>query len=267
MTKLSMGIIGTGFVGGSVANGFDQNVEQLIVDPKYSELTIERCVCKSPSLIFICVPTPPAENGDVDVSIARTILKELDDLHYEGIVVIKSTIIPSHLQQFQRDFDLRIVYNPEFLTEANAHWDFCNPPMQILGGKWEDCEVVEKAYVHHSSVNVVPTFKTDIATASMLKYTINSWLATKVVFMNELRELFEASGADASWSQFTDMLSRDVRIGHSHMSVPGPDGYFGFGGHCFPKDTSALLYYAKSLDSDMSVLEQAVTKNKEVRDD
>ena len=267
MTKLRMGIVGTGFVGGSVAHGFNKNVEQLIVDPKYSDMTLERCVCDHPAMIFICVPTPSAENGDVDVSIARTVLEEINSFHYEGIVIIKSTIIPSHLQEFQEDFNLRLVYNPEFLTEANAHWDFCNPPMQILGGKWEDCEAVEKAYVHHSSVKIVPTFKTDIVTASILKYTINSWLATKVIFMNELRQLFETSGADASWEQFTDMLSRDVRIGDSHLSVPGPDGYFGFGGHCFPKDTQGLLYYAEKNDVDLTVLEQAVKTNKVVRDE
>lgn len=267
MTKLTMGIIGAGFVGGSVSHGFDKHVEQIIVDPKLNDNTIEKCVMEKPSLIFICVPTPSARNGDVDVSIAMQVLAELDSFHYEGIVVIKSTIVPSHLERFQDNFDLRIVYNPEFLTEANAYWDFCNPPMQILGGRWEDCEEVEKAYVHHSSVKVVPTFKTDIKTASLLKYTINSYLATKVIFMNELQNLFQAAGAESTWEQFTDMLSRDERIGKSHLSVPGPDGYYGFGGHCFPKDTAAILHFAKELEVHLTVLEQAVRTNKLIRDE
>jgi len=267
MNTLNIGIVGYGFVGGSVGYGFgNPSVHQVIVDPQHSNRTLKDCIERD--IIFVCVPTPPSEDGSIDVSIADSVLQELNDLAYAGIVVIKSTIIAEQLTRFQKDYgNLRLVYNPEFLTEANAHWDFCNPPMQILGGKWEDCEFVEQAYVKLSKVKVVPTFKTDIITASLLKYTINSFLATKVIFMNELRHLHESSGADTTWEQFTDMLTRDVRIGSSHISVPGPDGYFGFGGHCFPKDTSALLHYAESLGVDMSVLRQAVETNKEVRDD
>ena len=133
----------------------------------------------------------------------------------------------------KKDFVLKIVYNPEFLTEANSFEDFINPNMQVLGGKWKDCEVVEKAYVRHSSVKIVPTFKVDLITASLIKYTINSWLATKVTFFNELYSLHQASGTKVPWENFTEMLSQDGRIGDTHMSVPGTDGKFGFGGHCF----------------------------------
>ncbi len=250
-----------------MSHGFNKNVDQFIVDPKLGKATIDDCVAVKPAAIFICVPTPSSENGDVDVSIAEQVLHDIEENNYEGVVVIKSTIIPSHLKRFQEKFDLRIVYNPEFLTEANAHWDFCNPPMQILGGEWVDCEFVEWLYVNHSRVKIVPTFKTDITTASLLKYTINSWLATKVTFMNELKELFDASDAEASWDQFTDMLSRDVRVGNSHMQVPGPDGSKGFGGHCFPKDTKGLLHYAHTQQVLMTVLMQAVNANESMRDE
>lgn len=264
---LLLGIVGKGFVGGSVAHGFNKNVEQLIVDPKYSKLTLAQCVARDPDAIFICVPTPESKTGEVDVHIADAVLKELHDLQYSGVVVIKSTITADHLKRFVAEYNLRIVYNPEFLTEANANWDFCNPPMQILGGEWEDCECVECLYVKYSSVKIVPTFKTDITTASLLKYTINSWLATKVIFMNELQQMHTTMGAESSWEQFTDMLARDDRVGSSHLRVPGPDGHFGFGGHCFPKDTAALLHYANTLGVDLSVLAQAVAKNKKVRDE
>ncbi len=265
MNKLKLGIVGKGFVGGSVAYGFDQNVEQIIVDPLHSQITLKECVDKKPSMIFICVPTPQGSDGDVDVTIARSVFKELDTLEYEGVVVIKSTITPNHLTSFTEDYNLHIVYNPEFLTEANAHWDFCNPPVQILGGDWKDCEKVERAYVRHSSVKIVPTFKTDIITASLLKYTINSFLATKVTFMNELHALHTNSGAESSWEQFTDMLKRDTRIGDSHLQVPGPDGSFGFGGHCFPKDTSAFVHYSEKQNALLNLLEKAININKKVR--
>ena len=106
----------------------------------------------------------------------------------------------------------------------------------------------------------------DLTTASLLKYTINSWLATKVKFFNELKILHELGSSMVSWEQFTDMLSRDERIGKTHMQVPGPDGEKGFGGHCFPKDTEALLNYANKKNIKMSVLRKAVSANKKLRD-
>lgn len=261
---LKLGIIGKGFVGSAVANGFDKDCEQVIVDPKYTDNTLEDVLdCK---LIFVCVPTPVAEDGSCDVSIVDDVLIELSMRDFKGVVAVKSTIIPDYLHEFKKAYDLKIVYNPEFLTEANANEDFKNPPFQVFGGKWRDCEVVEKAYLRYSSVRIVPTFKVDLTTASLLKYTINSWLATKVTFFNELKQLHELGSSMVSWEQFTDMLSRDERVGKSHMQVPGPDGEPGFGGHCLPKDTEALLNYANKKNIKMSVLRKAVSTNKKIRD-
>ena len=244
---MKLGIIGNGFVGSAVANGFDIDVEQFIVDPKFNDNTIYDLVNNfDPPILFVCVPTPKQDTHmDVDVSCVREVLQELHQLEYKGIVIIKSTITPDHLTKMKKDFKLKVVYNPEFLTEANAHHDFLNPNMQVLGGKWKDCETVEKAYIRHSSVKIVPTFKVDLITASLIKYTINSWLATKVTFFNELNDLFNKSGTKVPWENFIDMLTRDNRMGDTHMQVPGTDGKQGFGGHCFPKDTEALVYYAK----------------------
>lgn len=264
---LKLGVVGSGFVGSAVINGFNlPTVEQWVVDPKKTSTTMSQMLIANPNLVFVCVPTLPKADGSVDASIIEYVLHDLSINEYPGIVVIKSTVTPNYLEDFVAKFsNLRIVYNPEFLTEANSLEDFINPPMQILGGNWDDCEEVEKAYVRHSKVKVVPTFKTDIVSASLLKYTINSWLATKVSFMNELYQLHSASGAGTSWEQFTDMLQRDKRIGDSHLRVPGPDGQFGFGGHCFPKDTKGLLSYAKQKDIELRVLTEAVSVNKSLR--
>ena len=262
-----IGIIGHGFVGSAVANGFKRDIDKLIVDPALTNVTIDVLVNNfNPDGVFVCVPTPETKTGDVSVEIATEVLSELHDLKYKGVVIIKSTITPKHLTKFKKKFStLKLVYNPEFLTEANSFQDFLNPNMQILGGKWRDCEWVERLYVRHSNVRVVPTFKVDLITASMLKYAINSWLATKVTFFNELKELYDASNTKVPWESFTDMLTRDPRMGDTHMQVPGPDGQPGFGGHCFPKDTEAFLYYAREMGVDLSVLDQAVDKNKKLR--
>ena len=265
--NIKIGIIGHGFVGRAVANGLKKDIEKLIVDPVHNDNTLSVLVKDfKPDGVFVCVPTPETKSGDVCVDIATEVLSELQDLEYRGVVIIKSTITPRHLTRFKKKFStLKLVYNPEFLTEANSLQDFLNPSMQILGGKWRDCEWVERLYVRHSNVRVVPTFKVDLITASMLKYTINSWLATKVTFFNELRELYDASNTKVPWESFTDMLTRDPRMGDTHMQAPGPDGLPGFGGHCFPKDTEAFLYYAKQMGVDLSVLDQAVDKNKKLR--
>lgn len=264
---LKLGVIGSGFVGSAVINGFDTpTVKKWVVDPKKSYTTFEELIEAETDLVFVCVPTPARADGSVDARTIEYVLHDLSVSEYQGIVVIKSTVTPDYLEQFVAKFsNLRIVYNPEFLTEANSYGDFINPPMQILGGHWDDCEAVERAYVHHSRVKVVPTFKTDIVSASLLKYTINSWLATKVTFMNELYQLHRASGAKTSWEQFTDMLQRDKRIGDSHLRVPGPDGQFGFGGHCFPKDTKGLLSYANQKNIRLNVLAEAVDVNDSIR--
>jgi len=236
-----------------------------VVDPKFNDNSLDELVEFGPPLLFICVPTPISEDGSCDTTIAKQVLSDLDRLHYKGVCVIKSTIIPDYLHEFKKTFDLKIVYNPEFLTEANADEDFKNPPFQVFGGKWRDCEVVEKAYLRHSSVKIVPTFKVDLTTASLLKYTINSWLATKVMFFNELKVLHELGSSMVSWEQFTDMLSRDERIGKSHMQVPGPDGKEGFGGHCFPKDLAALIEITKQKGNVNNVLSAAQATNNAVR--
>jgi len=265
---MKLGIVGNGFVGSAVANGFDKDVEQFVVDPKYNDNTIDELVNNfDPPLLFVCVPTPKQDSHmDVDVSHVRNVLLDLQRNEYKGIVVIKSTITPDHLTKMKKDFSLKLVYNPEFLTEANAFEDFLNPNMQVLGGKWKDCEAVEKAYIRHSSVKIVPTFKVDLITASLIKYTINSWLATKVTFFNELNDLFTKSGTKIPWENFIDMLTRDDRMGDTHMQVPGTDGSKGFGGHCFPKDTEALLYYAKLKKGELGILKTAIEKNKKIRE-
>ena len=265
---LSLGIIGKGFVGGAVSNGFNtKTVEQYTVDPRFSDLSIEDLVEANPEVTFICLPTPTGIDGSVDAELIRQALQKLEALRYEGIVVIKSTVSASVLETFINTFTkLDVVYNPEFLTEANANDDFINPPFQIFGGDWDTCTKVEQMYLKHSTVKPVPTFKLHIKAASFLKYTINSWLATKVVFFNELRKLYDTYNMETSWEEFVGVLSHEPRVGPSHMNVPGPDGQFGFGGNCFPKDTKAFV--EESRDSYMlRLLEQAIQINDSLRVD
>ena len=107
---------------------------------------------------------------------------------------------------------------------------------------------------------------TDPTTASLIKYTINSFLSTKVVFFNELKNIFNASNNSETWKNFIDYVSRDRRIGNSHMEVPGPDGRFGYGGACFPKDTNALLKYSQEIQNEFNLLKNVIFINNQIRD-
>ena len=105
--------------------------------------------------------------------------------------------------------------------------------------------------------------KPNIKEASIIKYTINSFLATKVIFMNEIEELCTSLGV--SYDNVVTAVKLDKRMGFSHFQVPGPDGEYGFGGACFPKDTSALHHFAKQQCIEMNVLKSIIEKNNKLR--
>jgi UDPglucose 6-dehydrogenase len=104
-----------------------------------------------------------------------------------------------------------------------------------------------------------------IEEASLSKYAINCFLSTKVIFMNQLKTVADSAGAD--FDKIKENIKLDSRLGNSHFDVPGPDSKFGFGGACFPKDTSALLHYSKSLEKDFTLLEEIININKKIRNE
>ena len=122
-----------------------------------------------------------------------------------------------------------------------------------------------RIYENNSLCKTTNYVFTDKITASLIKYSINSFLASKVTFFNELKDLFNSSGATEDWDIFTDILAMDERIGNSHMDVPGHDGRLGFGGACFTKDTAALIKYSQTLEKEFSLLKQAVEINNNIR--
>jgi UDPglucose 6-dehydrogenase len=252
-----IGVIGHGFVGSAVSNAFDG---VMISDPKYGAGTsIEEIVEACPDAIFVCVPTPQGSSGRVDGSIIRSVLDQIPD----GILtIVKSTITPDHLPIAKKG----LVLNPEFLTQSNAKQEFLHPAFHVFGGSAEDTKSAEQIYASHGcKVRSCPVIHTDIVTASFVKYSINCFLAAKVIFMNELKSLYIAAGG-SDWDHLSGIISQDPRIGRSHMMVPGPDGQAGFGGACFPKDTSAFIKFAQDHGINLSVLEAAVLKNQQIRE-
>jgi UDPglucose 6-dehydrogenase len=151
------------------------------------------------------------------------------------------------------------VHSPEFLTAANANRDYLNGKFVFIGGRISAYQHEAERIIRITQHNLNKVIHCTIGEAALAKYTINSFLATKVAFMNEI--YFLSKSLDLDYNKISQMVSCDERISRSHMSVPGSDGLFGFGGMCFPKDTSALLKYAEQAGVVMNVLDAAVKKN------
>ena len=260
---MKIGIVGYGFVGKAVDYGFKRNIEKIIIDPKL-DTSISDLKSHNPEFIFICVPTPMNLDGDQDSSIIEKVLAEINKDYSESVVIVKSTVLPSIIEKLSKSHK-HFVYNPEFLREKTANEDFVNASSLILGGESDDLKRVAELYNNHSDCKIVEVHKTDVISASLVKYSINTFLASKVIFFNQLYDIYRALTSDIKWDEFITMINSDKRIGESHMDVPGHDGRLGFGGACFPKDTAALLSLSKDIDKEFSLLKEVIRINNNIR--
>ena len=248
--KLKLLIVGHGFVGKAVDYGFSHpQVTKTIVDPKYGT-SIDSNSILDFDLVFVCVPTPMGTDGNIDTSIINSVIEQVKDAK---LVVVKSTVTPDIVKEWPDN----VVYNPEFLTEKSANEQFVNPPFHIMGGKYT--YDLEEFYEKYSLCNPCPVLHMTLEEASFVKYTINSFLAMKVTFFNQLYDAVKDT--DANYATIIKAVGMDPRIGHSHTKVPGFDGKQGFGGACFPKDTNALINYSKRF----TLLEECVKINNRYR--
>lgn len=256
--EVRIGIIGLGFVGSAILNSLsDRFIDLIIIDPdKGYNFTYNDLV--GAEAVFVCVPTPRNNNGNCDTSILEDVLDRLHNIRYTGVIISKCTAPPNVYQKLNEQYP-NLVHIPEFLTAADAMQDYLNGSFAIIGGSIKAYMNEAERFTKISQQNLKTIVHCDIGEAALTKYAINSFLATKVVFMNELHGLAVASGLD--YNIIAEMISLDKRIGRSHMKVPGPDGTFGFGGYCLPKDTEALLSLSKDLGVTMQVLEAALKKN------
>jgi UDPglucose 6-dehydrogenase len=209
------------------------------------------------------------KSGECDLSIVKDCLYQIDKIttslnKKNFIVIIKSTIPPGTTEQLNKEFkNLHIAFNPEFLTEANAVDDYKNQNRIIIGADRPYSSRVKQIF--SKAFPKVPIIKTSSTIAEMIKYVTNSFLAMKVSFANEMYQICQ--GLEIDYDKVIEYARYDDRLGNSHWSVPGPDGDFGFGGHCFPKDVAALTFLAVSLGVDPIMLAGTALKNNEVRTD
>jgi UDPglucose 6-dehydrogenase len=255
---MKIGILGLGYVGSAVA-WTHRHHTVLKRDPKFGEESASIKEIMSCDAVYVCVPTPMLEDGHCEDSYVKSVLEELKD--YKKVIICKSTIPPGIYKELETKYS-NIVHAPEFLTAVNAINDYETSSWVLVGGKekWVDDAI---DIIKSSTIFATHYHKTDIATASLFKYIANSFMATKVTFMNDMYHLANKLGVN--WSEIKSVATNDLRLGNTHWDVPGPDGKFGYGGACFPKDVAAICKHALDLNLSLEMLECVETLNKKHR--
>lgn len=261
--QATIGIIGNGFVGSAVANGFKDKVEVRVNDIVESKSTHSYEETITSDYVFVCLPTPmtEVEGGKCNLSLIDKFFENTPDIN--TTFIIKSTVPIGTTRRLSEKYpNLKIIHNPEFLTAKNAEYDFTHSDRHVLGGNSDYISDVRKLYEY--CFPYIPVFTMNSNESEAVKYFANCFLASKVMIFNEMRILCD-NLSDISYDSIIDAVSADTRIGESHTQVPGPDGEYGFGGTCFPKDINALIYTMKENGINPLILESVWEQNKKYR--
>ena len=251
-----IGIVGLGVVGSAVKESMTDTCELVLVDndPTKSRNQFEELFdCDG---IFICVPSPQNDEGGCDTTMLVDVISKLKN--YRGVIISKTTAPPDVYEELGKEF-ANLIHSPEFLTAANSLNDYLLGSFAIIGGSVKAYQLEAERIIRLGQTNIRNVRFCSLGEASLVKYALNSFVSTKLIFMNELAQLAEKAGYD--YFKIAEMIKLDSRIGNSHMQVPGPDGLYGFSGACLPKDTATFLNYARTHGIDLSVLAAAVKKN------
>jgi len=257
----TLGIIGFGIVGQAVAYGFS-NYEIHTYD-KYQSTESLPSVVKSSEFIFICLPTPiRSDESGIDLSIIEDNIKEV--VKYtnstDKIIVIKSTVVPGTTVSLAVKYPKsHFCFNPEFLREASFLQDFVNADRTVIGAS-SDVVFRRLSALYQSIMPSTPIYNTDPTSAEMVKYMNNCFLATKVIFANEMYDICQSLGI--KYEEVKKMVVADKRIEDTHLDVTTTRG---FGLKCFPKDLLAIRALAKSQKVDTSILDTVWKKNLAIR--
>lgn len=246
-----IGIMGVGTVGGAVRFYFEKNgARPLLFDTGKNLGSIEEA--NQADIIFICVPTPfdpPPPRGRGRGCDLSYVEDAVSNIQGEKIVVIKSTVVPGTTEALQQKYPQhKFLFNPEFLTEANAVKDMEFPPRQIIGFTKQSQDVAEKVMQilpRAAFEKVMPATE-----AEMVKLFGNSFLSTKVIFGNQIYDLCQQLGIN--YDNVMIAAAADKRIGSSHLKIQD-SGYRGYGGSCFPKDMKSLIQFADSKGVDLKL--------------
>ena len=237
--------------------GIDDGIKRNVAAGRLTFTTDVLGAVSDASIVFLCLPTPQGDDGSADLSYIEAVAKQIGKHLLPGTVIVNKSTVPvgSSIQvaQWLDREDVHVVSNPEFLRQGTALHDFLHPNRIVVGG--DNAEAVEKVASLYASVDS-PILRMNAASAEALKYAANSFLATKLTFVNAIADICELVGADIF--DVVEGLGMDPRIGKEFLN-PGP----GWGGSCFPKDTRALVKIAEGNGYDFALLRGVIQTNDE----
>ena len=237
-------IVGHGYVGSAVASIFTEE-EKVIIDPKLSDDVIKNHAGEKFDVVFVCVDTPKGNNH----GLLDTILAQVNTyIGNDTPVCCKSTSTPNYYYSAEKKYTkIRVLHSPEYLDSRHNIDKFQNQNFCIIGGESGAAKVVADIFVDR--LNNLDHYRvgiTDIRTAALVKYTENFFLAAKVSIFNEIYKVHQQIECESTFDEFRMLVGMDERIGSSHTQVPGWDGKFGWGGHCFIKDNHEFEKFSGS---------------------
>ena len=266
LVPIKLGIIGYGFVGQAVANGFKSasgGKDTILWYDKYKEGSSLEEVIGTSEFIFVCLPTPMKQDETgIDLSIFDEMIPQITKItdNTDKIIIIKSTVTPKTTLKFEEKYpQSKFCFNPEFLTEANFLDDFINAERTVIGAN-KDLVSRRVAVIFKQRFPKTQLFLTDPTTAEIVKYFANAFLSLKVTFANYFFDYCQNLGI--KYEEVKKMAAFDHRIGDFHLEVTTLRG---FGGKCFPKDLVALIGEFKKVGVDVSLLETMWHYNKKIR--
>ena len=278
MNKLHIGIIGLGFVGGSILKSFNIKITDLCINNSITMIGFDKYKdggigtfedCLKCDILFLALPTLYnylLKSYEYD-PILHTCQLLLDN-NYKGVIVIKSTVEPSITDMLSNKFNgLHFIHNPEFLTARTAFDDFHNQHHIVLGKgitcpeeKLNNVKYIFKLFYPNALISICKAIESE-----SMKIFCNTFYAVKIQYFNELYLLCQKTGSD--YNNIVDLMLKNNWINPMHTNVPGPDGKLSYGGLCFPKDTNALLEFMKKNNSPHAVLEATVKERNICRND
>lgn len=253
-------IAGYGAVGKAVFECLYESDAELFIDDPALGHNVDIDVMK-PDAVVVCVATPMREDGSCNTDHVEEVFMKYNGVKY----LIKSAVNPVWLSKAVKSYRGSYTYSPEFLRGSHVHanptQEFLDSEFAIYGG--DDCRWWDELFRPH-----LPKLKEvkycSLEQAAFAKYVENCFLATKVTFFNEMYRIYNQCGFEG-FDQMVDAITVDPRIGRSHTQVPGPDGKFGYGGHCLPKDIAALRNVAAQWCQGSPLLDTVAKLNEEHR--
>ena len=248
---LTVGFLGCGAIGQAISDIHEDLGQKVVRHDLCLNSKLEDLL--QTDVIFVCLPTPPNEDGSCNLSIIKEELFQLNELGFNKTVVMKSTVPPGTGQQLGNRFSFKYVSCPEFLREHNARLDYLNQKVHIVGSDDNDISQLELVLQPlNSTIKKLP-----VTEAELVKYFHNTYNAWRITFANSFYDLSDALGA-----KYNVILTAFCEINQIQPDyLRSSEEFKGFGGPCLPKDTAAMAHLAQKLELNSNIWKFMLAEN------